>query len=167
MIAIVILGFNACTNGFVVPSKHFVTKELIDFSLSRISHVSHRPSTLYEKYLLSIYDRTKSIERVVSSGDDFHNDALFFALLDTGMYMEKIEQLSLNATESAVPGIITFREYELLLNIFEDPRVPRVHARFANSSLLTQLSQSYVENFEIIYIPEVFDSSTFDRVRPI
>lgn len=167
MKALVILVFSACIRGFVVPSKDFVSKELIDVSLSRVSHVSQRPSTLYGKYLLSIYHRTKSIERVVASGDDFHIDALLFALLDTEIYAEKIERLSFNATESVVPDVITFREYELLLNTFMDPRGPRVHARFANSSLLTQLSQSYVENFEIIYIPEVFDSSTFDRVRPI
>jgi hypothetical protein len=148
--------------GVSIPSKHFVTKDFI--GASHILNEINDPAGLLEKYIRSLVDRVKSLEDVVASGDDFHTDAVLFSLLDAPMYILKVEKSILNVTGHGSGHSFSFQDYEMLLRAVMDQTGPEIHPRFLNSSLLSELSHTYMKNFEIVYVPDIFDSTTFDRV---
>ena len=159
---LVFILIEASIQGLSVPSRHFVTREMVESPLTR--DIPKRTTNLAGKYSLSLYNRDESLKRVLANGDAFHTDALIFALLDTSSNIHKIENTRVDMTESDSPDMFSFSEYESLLEAVMDETGPGIHSRFINASVLAELSDLYLRNYEIIYLPEVFDPSTFDRV---
>jgi hypothetical protein len=145
-----------------IPSKHFVTKDFI--GASHILNDINDPAGLLEKYIRSLVERVKSLEEAVASEDDFHTDAVLFALLDAPMHILKVQKSIVNVSGYDSDHSFSFEDYEMLLRAVMDQTGPEIHPRFLNASLLSDLSHTYMKNYEIIYVPDIFDPTTFDMV---
>lgn len=144
-----------------VPAREWVTAEMI--AASRLDMRNEDTSTLLGKYIRSLKLKLQSLSSVFTSGDSFHTDALFFSLLDTPLNIARLES-SINNRTSTDPHIFEFTEYEILLKSVAIPGRPGIHERLKNASLLSSLSEAYIRNYEIVYVADVLDSSTYDRV---
>jgi|LauGreDrversion4_2_1035121.scaffolds.fasta_scaffold08656_7 hypothetical protein len=149
------------SNSQRIPARELVTAELIGNSRIDIKNVD--TSSLFGKYIRSMNLKLESLIDVIASGDSFHTDAVFFSLLDTHLNIDRLES-SIKNISSSQSNTFDFSEYEILLKSVSITGGPGINERLKDASVLGSLAEAYDRNYEIIYVANVLDPSTYQRV---
>ena len=156
-------GFSLClvasTVGKAIPCSNEVTEAFLE-TLQPEFQTSD--GNLFSKYAKSFISQIDSLIEVLRNGDAFHTDAVLFSLLDMQDHLNRVKSSGVNFPNYM--DSFSFTDYEILLKSLTTVDKPGINNRFANSSYLSELASEYSANFEIIYIADVLDNKTFNRV---
>jgi len=108
-------------------------------------------------------DRVLQIEsliKVIANDTQFHTDGLLFSIHGSERLISRAFELRGNEGESSTP----FSSSDLISGLYREGE-PGVNKRYHSQIEIDRLAVEYVSNYDVVYIPDVFDDATFTKVR--
>jgi hypothetical protein len=145
---------------YTVPSKTFVSLNDLKGHPARTVDVGRE--SLRDAYIQDVKIQIESLIKTVEDEEDFHLDSLVFSLKRTTNILGKDGLLS---REPWKGNHLSPEDYDRLIRITSEHGFPGINLDVARESILRDLSKKFVENYDILYVDNIFDEWTLNQMR--
>ena len=140
----------------------FEKRALLDHpALVEGTHASH----VVTNYMGQIRAHLSSVVGILDTSQ-FHLDSVVFPLESTGIMLKSLQEHAqeINPLEDGSSTDISFEEYEYLIGLSSRIGLPSISSEWHQSASLELLSRQFRENFNVLYVDNIFDPKTLHKV---